>query len=114
MRLRSLAVSTKARLKADALPVARLGETRAYDLMLTQFGKTTLVVATRAPVGQRRWIRLTCGSQNPVEREGSFFTVSSAFFKLMPLLPAHKFLIVHMRGMPKGDESLEHWRLYYE
>jgi hypothetical protein len=101
--------------KADALSVARLGETRAYDLMLTQFGKTTLVVATLPPVGQRRRIRLTCGSQNPVEREeGPFFTVSSAFFKLKPLLPAYKFLILHMRGMPKGDESLEHWRLYYE
>jgi hypothetical protein len=83
--------------------------------MLTQFGKTNLVVAALPPVGQRRWIRLTCGSQNPVEREeGRFFTVSSTFFKLNPLLPAYKFPIVHMRGTPKGDESLEHWRLYYE
>jgi hypothetical protein len=49
-----LAVSTNARLKVHALPVARLGETLAFDLMLTQLDKITLAAGVPRPVSQSR------------------------------------------------------------
>jgi hypothetical protein len=92
-----------------------LAKSPAFDLILTKFRKITLVGTISPLVSRRRRLRLTCQAKIRVEtEEGPLFTVSSALFKLKPLLRAYELLIVHGRGALGGDENHEHWWMYYE